>query len=831
MRNTIERIFREPRLARGNTGITVQQPIDTAAWVWHGGLVGEIPGRIPRIVRFRAEFDASGEPLTFDISADERFVLKLDGAIVARGPNRGTVENWQYHTYRAGLEPGRHLLEATCWTIGAAAPLAQMSWRGGFIFKASGQYDAALTTGGEGSVWRAGVVPGLETAPSTPGSNAWGTGGTFIENGTGPLDAEPGEWTVPVIVREAVSNAPGSLHSGIRAAGWMLFPTQLPDQIECAVAPGSFRAASQGESGEAEGMTFTGEGASRQWFKTRAHAPHRYTAEDADSPYVAAFNALARQGRAVEIPANTTVRALWDLGDYYGIYPVVETSGGAGSEIFLGFHESLVDGDGLKGARDAFIGKELHGYGDVFRPAGGRGSFTPLWWRTGRWAEIIVRTGREPLEITRLSLFETRYPLEREGSFDNGDASLEAVQRICLRGMQMCCHEMLFDCPFYEQQMYPGDTRVQLLVLGALSRDERIIRRAIEIYDLNRRDDGTVPFNYPTRGTQEGASYTLCWLLMLGDYVMRHDCREWLRQRIPGMRHTLSGLDIFSDQDGILRELPGWNFLDWVLVNPYKTGSWAPGSIEGDDERGSILTLFWILALQGAARVERALGDETMAGYWEAKAARAGEGVIRVFWSEERGMVADTDRKNHFSEHAQALAIISGILDAAKCRRAEAALLEAPDLARATVYFSHYLFEAYFKIGRGDLFLKRLDLWRTYVKMGLRTPLESPDSDDGKAEARSDCHAWGSHPLYWLQSGTAGVMPAEPFFKSVRIAPQPGQSKFVRAKVPHPMGFIDVDLAFEGGKASGSVILPEGVSGVFAFGGAEKELSPGPNGI
>jgi len=390
----------------------------------------------------------------------------------------------------------------------------------------------------------------------------------------------------------------------------------------------------------------------------------------------------------------------------------------------------------------------------------------------------------------------------------------------------MCCHEMLFDCPFYEQQMYPGDTRVQLLVLTALSRDDRMIRRAIEIYDLAARDDGLVPFNYPTRGLQEGGSYTLCWLLMFGDYAMWHDNVDWLRARVPGMRHTLSGLALYEDADGILRDLPGWNFLDWVRDHPFKTASWAPGSLDGQKERGSILSLFWILALRSAATVERALGDEAMARYWEAKAARTGDSILRIFWDDARGMLADTDAKDTFSEHALALALIADILPADKRTQVARALIEETELSRASVYFSYYLFEAYFAIGRGDLFQKRLDLWRGYVQTGLRTPLESPGE-----RSRSDCHAWGAHPVFWLQSGTAGVRPAAPFFRKVRVAPQPGALSFVKTRVPHPQGFIEVDLKFADGAATGTVTLPTGVDGEFAFGGQTMNLVPGENRI
>ena len=823
--NSIKRVFREARYSRGNTGMTIQQPVDEASWVWHPDLVSEIPGLAPRVVRFKAEFEATDEPLVFDISADERFVLALDGEIVSRGPNRGLIENWQYHTYEAALKPGAHVIEATCWTIGEAAPLAQLSWKGGFIFKAAGAYDAALTTGRETSVWQVGIVDGTIPIPPTPGCGAWGTGSSFLIEGDGVLHAEPRDWRKPTVVRQPVTHKPGAQHCGGRTRGWLLFPAQLPDQIERAIAPGRFRAVSEERPEKIEKeATVVGDGLVRRQIKVPSSKPYFYTEEDGRNPLIARFDALVKDGAPIEIPANSFVRALWDLDDYYGAYPDVATNGGKGATIQLVFHESLVYPDWVKRDRNAFVGKTLGGYGDIYRPDGRPARFTSLWWRTGRWAEIRIETQDEPLTLTRLSLIESRYPLERESAFACEDDTLPAVQKICLRGMQMCCHEMLFDCPFYEQQMYPGDTRVQLLVLSALFRDDRIIRRAIEMYDLAARDDGMVPFNYPTRGLQEGGSYTLCWLLMFGDYAMWHDNAEWLRARVPGMRHTLSGMANYEDADGILCNLPGWNFYDWPSVNPYKTESWAPGSMEGDAERGSIMSLFWILALQSAAKVERALGDEAMASYWEGRVKRVADGVIRVFWDKDRGMIADTDAKTHFSEHALSLAIIADILPEDKRARVVKALVEATDLCRATVYFSHYLFEAYFRIGRGDLFQKRLDLWREYVKLGLRTPLESPGE-----KARSDCHAWGSHPIFWLQSGTAGVMPSSPFFKTVRVAPQPGELKSVKAKVPHPKGFVEVDLAFDGDAATGTVTLPDGINGEFVFGGRTLPLTAGTN--
>ena len=37
----------------------------------------------------------------------------------------------------------------------------------------------------------------------------------------------------------------------------------------------------------------------------------------------------------------------------------------------------------------------------------------------------------------------------------------------------MCAHETYMDCPYYEQMMYVGDTRLEVLTTYAISRDDR----------------------------------------------------------------------------------------------------------------------------------------------------------------------------------------------------------------------------------------------------------------------------------------------------------------------------------------------------------------------
>jgi len=806
------RIFREPRFTRGNLNLLPQQPADAASWLWHPDFKDEWHVVGPRFLRFRKSFVSDGTPLVFDVTADERFALYLDGRFVARGPNRGTPENWQYQSYEVrGLAAGEHVFEAVCWKTEEAAPLAQLSWRGGFLFKAEGAYDEQLTTGS--AAWEVGRVGGTVVTGRNDANGVWGTGAQWEVKGAGVYTRQPETWTKAVVVRGPASTRKGNETWGLRISGWMLYPTELPDQTETRVRPGAFKAVS-------DDCVF------RSSAKLRNE--HVFTAAEASDARLADWNALLREGRKLTVPAGTKLTLAWDLGKYFCAYPVLKTSGGAGAKVAWMWTESSREAKTrLKADRAAIAGKFLDGYGDTFVSDGRAGAeFGVPWFRCGKWCRLDVVTGDAPLTIDAIELIESRYPLEMASDFSSPqDPSLAAIRAISARGMQMCCHETLYDCPYYEQQMYPGDTRVQLRVLSAMDGDDRIIRRAIETYDLNRRDDGTVPFNFPTRMLQEGLSYTLCYLCMYGDYLSDHANRAWLKARLAGLRNTMAGVEYYENAQGLLENPPGWSFTDWVVG--WRRDGTPEGARFGEGVNAE-LNLFWALAMKSAADVERALGNELQARYWDEKREKLAKTIVGTFWCDGRGILSDTPAMKDFSEHAQCLALLADALPADKAASAWKHLIEDEDLKRCTVYFSYYLFETYFRFGRGDLFLKRLDLWRSYAKLNLSTCLESPD-DGKKIESRSDCHAWGSHPIWFMQTGLAGIRSAAPFFAKVRVAPCPGGLKEIRAKHPHPQGFVEVDLTFADGRATGTVKTP--VPGTFVYGGRTVELKVGTNAL
>ena len=97
-------------------------------------------------------------------------------------------------------------------------------------------------------------------------------------------------------------------------------------------------------------------------------------------------------------------------------------------------------------------------------------------------------------------------------------------------------------------------------------------------------------------------------------------------------------------------------------------------------------------------------------------------------------------------------------------------LLHDTSLAKASVYFRYYLYQALTKAGFGNDYLNWLGIWKQNLAMGLTTWAEIDDIN----RARSDCHAWGSSPNIELYRIVLGIDSDAPGFSKVKIEPHLG---------------------------------------------------------
>lgn len=726
------------------------------------------------------------------VTADERYELFLDGKREGRGSERGDRLNWFFETYLLDLAAGEHTLVARVWSLGSQAPYAQMTVQPAFLLAAEGDLHEKLSTGA--APWEAKKLGGYTFVNPSP---AWGTGAKLDVNGAefcwGFERGEGDGWTA---VKKLYQGANGFRRNEVPPIH-MMKPSTLPAMLEDPVRPGRVRHVDEPE-------------AVKPVMEAVTQARNIAAEVDGWQGIIA--------GKALTIPAHTRRRAIIDLDNYYCAFPELVTSGGKGSMVRVLWAESLYldTKSDHKGNRGEIEGKFYRGVGDTFRPDGAKDRmFDTLWWEAGRYLEVTVETADEPLTIESLSLRETHYPEQMQSVFHSDDKRIDDVIPIAFRGLQMCSHETFMDCPYFEQLMYVGDTRLETLTTYICTQDDRLPRKALRMFNASRLNEGLTQSRYPSRVRQVIPPFSLWWVAMLHDFALWRNDKALVRSLAPGARAVTDCFRSFINADGLVEAPNGWNFMDWVP-------GW-PGGMPAQADLGvsGIINWQFALVLQLQAKVEEWLGEVELAVRARKTASEIAQKLTAVFWDEKRGLYADDKQHTSFSEHAQCLAVLSGLLSKERRQKIRKGLLSAQDLHRTTIYFTHYLFETYRELGLMDELFKRMDIWFNLKQLGFKTTLEEPEP------SRSDCHAWAAHPVYHLFASVLGIRPAAMGFQSVRIQPQMGPLTRAEGHLAHPKGFIDMDVTKTVAGLRGHVTLPEGVTGVLVTEKSETALHPG----
>lgn len=730
------------------------------------------------------------------VSGDERYELYLDGDLLVRGPERGNRLHWYTAEYTLALSAGEHVLAARVWALGAQANCAQLSVNPGFVLIAGGDSREMLSTGV--APWRMKSLSGYECIPA---GECWGRGSNIRFDGrrydwgfSSPSLAgwEPATLQHAAVVKSRYGEFPTNTHILCRPALPMM-KSALHQDFRVRYA----------DSRQA-GMT-----------QEARLMPGHHQAQLANK-----WQSLLADGRPLTVPADSSQRILVDLTDYLCAYPCLTLSAGRDAEVTINFAESLFMSsdcpEAAKDNRDATDYRYFKGWGDVFVSGGGEEEHhTSLWWHAGRYMEILIRTGAERLRVERLQLQETHYPVVWESSFNYDKPHMQAIIPLMRRALMMCMHETYMDCPYYEQMMYTGDTRTEALATYTSMRDARLPRKSIQQMADSALPSGPTLSRYPSRLWQLIPPFSLWWIGMVYDYALWRGEKSFVLQMLPRVRNILDYFLGHIQPNGLANSPSGWNFVDWVK-------EWSVGiPIEGDCGQSGVINWQLVLGLEMAAELEDWAQEPEMAARWRRRSGELVDALRRERWSAERSLFAENASRTQWSEHSNALALLSGRLSPVEEEQLERGLVQAPDLLRTTIYFSHYLLEAFYRRGLGNAILKRLQLWFDLPAQGFKTTPESPEP------SRSDCHAWGAHPLYHYYASILGVRPASFGFETVQISPCLGDLSEASGVLPHPKGEIRVAYQRKDNGLTVRLTLPSCVSGVWIYQGTTRSIQTG----
>ena len=377
-------------------------------------------------------------------------------------------------------------------------------------------------------------------------------------------------------------------------------------------------------------------------------------------------------------------------------------------------------------------------------------------------------------------------------------------------------HELIVDCPYYEQQQYGMDSALETLFSMRYSADVRLVRKTILDLAASQIESGMLQANYPSRSRQIIPNFSLFWIFMLENYVLYSADTAILPGLCGTVDKILSAFDARIDERGLISsKTEYWHFIDWVP-------EWKNGvPIGGYDEPMCVDSFMYAAALKSAAKIFKERGNAHRCAEYLERAEAVLSAARTAFFDEKRGMFKDTQGGENFSQHTAVWATISG----AVVGKEATALMEkamTENISKCSFSFGFYLFRALEISGLyGKYADSLLDGWRKMIDLGCTTWAEKPN------DPRSECHGWSATPTYELSAIVLGVKPTSAGFKTVSIEPYIGAFGLneARGRIPTAYGEIVTSWKITDGGVNVKVTLPDdGMKATLTIDGESYEI-------
>lgn len=778
-------------------------------WIWlpeetHGPEGFWTPGIDPNAAEshalFRTRFDLGDVPerAPARITADSRYVLHVNGKEVARGPVRGQPRRLHYDLIDLAphLRSGSNVVAVYVKYYGVAnafwmppVPNSKLGRRGVLVFEAdlgergwivSDDTWRTVRTDAWDSGWRQLVdhdpgVP-LELFDARRFPHGW-TRVDFDDAGWGGAETVPAMHIGGFARAHPPTDPYGPLYPRPIAflEGERRVPTEtrverLEGPVDLAIANPSMRV--------------------------------RATLDQA----VASHEEFVAWPLTIEVSENGPARISLDMGGVVSGMVGFAIDAPRGTVLDIAYSEEplrpSVGMDAMRiGTRYVARGQE-----DVFRMFESTGA---------RFVTILVHSTEGSVTLASFDVLERLYPWEGGASFACSDEELQSIFDAGVRSVALCSHDAFIDCPSREQRSWVGDAVVHQMVHYATNPDWRLARHFLSLAD-SPRSDGILPMS--VAGDIEARhgftipDWSLHWGHALYNLYRFEGDRERLKKHMPSFERVLRWYAPYQLPNGLLKDVPEWNLVDWSSVS---TG-----------DTSSLLASLWARGLREYAEMAAWL-DERGSQRWAEELYERIRSGFEVFWDESRGSyvdhVVDGARRPEMSQLAGALAVASGLAPHDRWQRIVDTVTDPDRLVvrswvgggdgnqswekwRAQVeegryeidwdvereivlaepFMSYVVHDAVALAGRTDRLPDMYRRWSQFLEDGY-------DSFGECWDFGTHSHGWSSTPTRDLVFYTLGVTPAEPGYATARVAPRLGSLAWAKGTIPTPHGPITLE--------------------------------------
>lgn len=291
---------------------------------------------------------------------------------------------------------------------------------------------------------------------------------------------------------------------------------------------------------------------------------------------------------------------------------------------------------------------------------------------------------------------------------------------------------------------------------------------------------------FPSHVPQIIVGFSLYWVLQVCDHHLFFGDTSYARSFLPRIDGIFEFFDSHVDELGLIGGLPVdmWQYVDWVTT-------WGATDDHPDKgvptsgrktNRHTYFSLLYAYVLKQAARLVREVGRPGYASEYESRADHVLEAVRRHsydgrFFTDSTADVAD---ELAYSQHCQVFAVLSGAAPPGEHARLLQESFEQPNFSKCSYVMKFYALRAFALAGDEVYESFWAHVWDPWRQM-LANNLSTWEEDD--VRQRSDCHAWGSVPIYEYCTELAGVCPTAAGCQKLQFKPRLRLSEEVEAKI------------------------------------------------
>lgn len=316
---------------------------------------------------------------------------------------------------------------------------------------------------------------------------------------------------------------------------------------------------------------------------------------------------MTARGKGDMVLHGDGAEVTYDFGADYAGFIGFELTGKAGQTVEIAWNERLSDRDNTARPLERIDSHNAIRY--VLHD--GRQAFLGFYPQLARYLRVVLR-GDGDLTLHRLGMTEYRFVAPTNGDFTCSDPGLNLVFKAARRTAMLNTVDTFMDCPSRERGAWLHDSywtaQSVYAMFGDLSVNRRMVRQGGESQDyLN--PPGMVQALYPSNWAKDRfiPAHALLWVMQAGlDNRFTGETAS-TRDVLPAVRRLMDAFAGWRNSDGLLENVPSWNFLDWADIRT--------------DGVCVALNAIYARTLDEAARMERAVGEPKRAGEYERDAS------------------------------------------------------------------------------------------------------------------------------------------------------------------------------------------------------------------